>query len=195
MRGRFALTAEIVGRLDQAHAENLLPHAIDGHARGQRMIFGKEPAREAEPIARHRGCHRRQHRRRAGLHAIALLIVRAAVERVGERLLVCALFHDQRHGAAAGDLAQVEIEAVLLAGEFAVGLVGTRKEPLEQALACGGAEVRGGLSKRGGGLGPGAEQAGLGLGQHAAEEPEIGDRSANEVSGPARYRLRFRWIR
>ena len=134
VRGRLALAAEIVGGLDDADAENLLPHAIDGHARGERMIFGKEPARETEPVARHRGCHRRQHCRRAGLHAIALLIVRAAVERVRERLLVCALFHDKSGGAAARDLAEIEIEAVLLGGKLPIGFVGAGEIPLEQAL-------------------------------------------------------------
>ena len=78
------------------------------------------------------------------------------------------------------DLAKVEIEAVLLGSEFAIGLVGTRKEPLEQALARGGGEVGGGLGQGGGGIGPSVKQAGLGLGQHAAEKAEIGDRSANE---------------
>ena len=180
VRGRFALAAEIVGGLDQAHAENLLPHAVDGHARGERVVFGEEPAGEAEAIARQRGGHRRQHRGGAGFHAVALLVVGAAIESVGERLLVRALFHDQRRGAAAGDFAEVEIEAVLLGGELAIGLVGAGEEPLEQVLARSGAEVRGGLGERGGGRGPVAEQARIGFREHAVEEAEIGDGAAGE---------------
>ena len=126
MRRRFALAAEIVGGLHQAHAENLLPHAVDGHARGERVVFGEEPAREAQAIARQCGGHRRQDAGRVGFHAVALLVVGAAVKSVGEWLLVRALFHHQRRGAAARDFAEVEIEAVLFGGEFAIRFVGTQ---------------------------------------------------------------------
>ena len=72
--------------------------------------------------------------RRVGLHAVALLIVCAAVEHVGERLLVGALFHHQRHGRRGSRSAAVEIEPVLFSGEFAIGLAGTRsKVPGAQA--------------------------------------------------------------
>ena len=82
---------------------------------------------------------------------------------MGEWLLVGALFHHQRDGAAAGDFAEVEIEAVLLGGEFAIRFVGAGEEPVEQAPARSGAEIRGGLSERGGGSGPVAEQARFGF--------------------------------
>ena len=180
MRGRFALAAEIVRGLDQAHAENLLPHAVDGHTGGERMLLGEEPLRETEAVARQGGSHRRQDRGRAGFHPVALLVVGAAVEDVGERLLSGALVHHQGNGAAAGDLAKVEIEAVLLRREFPVGLPGTREEPVEQVPARGGREVAGGLGEGRAGIRPGAEQAGFGFGEHAVVEAEIGYAAAGE---------------
>ena len=50
MRGRLALAAEIVGGLDEAGAEDLLPHAVDGDARGERMLRTEQPLGEAEPV-------------------------------------------------------------------------------------------------------------------------------------------------
>ena len=43
MAGRLALDAEVLGGLDQADAEVLLPEAIDGDARGQRVVR-RQPA-------------------------------------------------------------------------------------------------------------------------------------------------------
>src|SRR5262249_32535982 len=59
MAWRFALGAEILSRLDQTGAEQLLPEAIGGHASGQRMLTRHQPAGEAEAVAWSIGGQRR----------------------------------------------------------------------------------------------------------------------------------------
>ena len=58
--GILALHAEVLGGFDDARAEEMLPDAIDLHARGQRMLGGHQPAGEAEPILRRILRQRRQ---------------------------------------------------------------------------------------------------------------------------------------
>ena len=55
----FALSAEILGRLDEAGAEEHLPEAIDRHAGRQRVARVDQPARRAEPVGRRRRLGRR----------------------------------------------------------------------------------------------------------------------------------------
>ena len=93
MRGRISLAPEILGGLHQAHAENLLPHAVDGHARGERLVLAEKPAGEAQAVARQGGGHGRQRLGRVGLNPIPLLVVGAAVKNVCERLLIRAFLH------------------------------------------------------------------------------------------------------
>ena len=50
--GRIALRSEILRRLDQAGAEIQLPVAVDGHARGERMLRAEQPLRQAQAIRR-----------------------------------------------------------------------------------------------------------------------------------------------
>ena len=50
MAGRLALGAEVLRSLDQAGAEVVLPVAIDGHARRQRVRGIDQPLREAQPV-------------------------------------------------------------------------------------------------------------------------------------------------
>ena len=50
MRRRRALRAEVLARLDEAAAEDLLPEPIDGDARDERVVLVDQPAREPEPV-------------------------------------------------------------------------------------------------------------------------------------------------
>ena len=52
MTGPLALHAEVVAGLDQALTEQLLPEAIDHHARGQRMVGLGEPLRQPQAVLR-----------------------------------------------------------------------------------------------------------------------------------------------
>src|SRR4051812_16962252 len=99
MRRRIALAAEIVGGLHDSSPEDLLPHAIDSDAGGERMIRGEEPFRKAQPILRHVGGHRRQNRRGRGFYLLALLVVRAAIKDMRERRAIGALLHHVRESA------------------------------------------------------------------------------------------------
>ncbi len=64
-RGRRA-GAEVLGGLDNAHAENRLPDPVHGHARCEGRTFVHQPAREGEPrrrLARRQRVQRRGHLR------------------------------------------------------------------------------------------------------------------------------------
>ena len=51
MRRRLALNAEILGRLDQAGAEVVLPDPVDDHAGRERVLRRNQPRSQAQPIA------------------------------------------------------------------------------------------------------------------------------------------------
>ena len=59
----LALHAEIFGGLDDAGAEEVLPHAIDLHAGGQRVLGHDQPSGKPESIGRAALGQRRQERR------------------------------------------------------------------------------------------------------------------------------------
>src|SRR5258708_7239964 len=62
----FALLAEILGSADQSLAEKLLPHAIHGYPRGQRVPSADDPLRQSQAIAWELRGHGRQERWRFG---------------------------------------------------------------------------------------------------------------------------------
>jgi len=81
--GRWlALGAEVLGGLDQARAEELLPEAVDGHARGQRVLGVGQPLREPQAVFRRTLGQWRQETRRAALDPVSLAIVLAALEQI-----------------------------------------------------------------------------------------------------------------
>ena len=51
MRRRFGQHAEVVGRAHDPVAEMPLPDPIDDHARGQRVVLRRDPARQLAPAA------------------------------------------------------------------------------------------------------------------------------------------------
>src|SRR6266699_1136694 len=72
MRGASALRAEILGRLDDAASEKLLPEAIHGGARGERIVLANQPACEAEPVRHLALRQRRQRRGRVRIYQVTL---------------------------------------------------------------------------------------------------------------------------
>ena len=52
MAGPLPLRPEVVARLDQAHAEVVLPEAVDRHPGHERVAGVHQPARQAEPVGR-----------------------------------------------------------------------------------------------------------------------------------------------
>ena len=81
VRGPFTLRADVAGSFHETGAKELLPEAIHGHARRERMFGADEPPCEIEAIGgRTAGGQRRQHMRHAGRHRVAALIVLAAFE-------------------------------------------------------------------------------------------------------------------
>src|SRR5262245_20722735 len=99
MRWQLAADAEVAGRSHNASAEHFLPEAVDGDAGRERMIGPHEPLREAEPVLRRIGWHRRHDLRRERLYLIAALAVLAAEKDEGERFALPFLHH-MRDGAA-----------------------------------------------------------------------------------------------
>ena len=78
--GWLALRAEVLGGLHQARAEVVLPVAIDGHARRQRVGWVYQPFRQPQPVAGQVLRHRRQARRNAGRDFFAVVAIVATPE-------------------------------------------------------------------------------------------------------------------
>ena len=49
MGRRLPSGAEVLGSPYQTPAKELLPHAVDGHARRERILFGQDPLGKVEP--------------------------------------------------------------------------------------------------------------------------------------------------
>ena len=60
MAGRGALRAEVLARLDQTAAEELLPEPVDRHAGDQRVGRIDQPAGQPEAVGRQLVAHRMQ---------------------------------------------------------------------------------------------------------------------------------------
>ena len=111
MRRRLTLDAEVVGRLDDSGAEELLPESVHDDAREQRIGAIDHPSREPEPISRQRRRHRRQERWRGGVDKLAGLIVHAAEEQMRCGFRVLPLFEHHRRVGAQLDLAMLAADA------------------------------------------------------------------------------------
>src|SRR5262245_39953970 len=83
MRRPLSTHAEILGGLDQSHAEQHLPEAIDCDPAGERVRRMREPASQAEPIVRRPFRHRRQRGGHAAGYIFARSVVCAALEQEG----------------------------------------------------------------------------------------------------------------
>ncbi len=61
MEGQLALAAELLAGADDAGAEQSLPEAVDGDARGQRVLGAHQPLRQGQAVARGVLGQRREH--------------------------------------------------------------------------------------------------------------------------------------
>ena len=52
MRGQRALIAEVLLGLNNTYSEQPRPEAVHRHPRGQRIVFGDQPFRQTQPVAR-----------------------------------------------------------------------------------------------------------------------------------------------
>ena len=109
MEGMFALQSEVLGSPHESLAEKHLPKVVDGHACGQRVFLGRQPAREAESCAGFAFRPSGESLRDVGAHLVAVLIPDATHkdERVA-RLLALREDHDvefTRGGLGFGKLA------------------------------------------------------------------------------------------
>ena len=103
----FALVAEILERGDEAAAEEGLPLAVHGHAGGQGVRGGEEPAREGQAVGGRILGQAGQEGGHAGLHFFARVQVLAAVIAHGRpRIGGGALAQDQRRLSAGDPFAQ-----------------------------------------------------------------------------------------
>ena len=109
MTGPGAHGAEILGRLDDAGAEELGPHSVHGDARGQRIRARYRPFRQRAPIQRHARRKRRQEMRSCRTHALLAIRVDAAGEhiRISEPGRFLA---DERDSAILGELVQLGVD-------------------------------------------------------------------------------------
>ena len=98
MRRRDALRAKVVLRLHDAAPEKVLPHAIDGHARQERIVAIGDPAGEVEPVPVRLG-QAVQHRRRPRLHLLGRT-GEIALHKPASRARLSALGHHQSRRCA-----------------------------------------------------------------------------------------------
>ena len=97
MRRRRALGAEVLARLDQPAAEDLLPEPVDGDARDERIVRSTSQRARPSRLIAQIVAHGRQRPRRAGVDALALRREAAAhAQLVRGPLEGRALPHDQR---------------------------------------------------------------------------------------------------
>ena len=90
MSGPLAHDAEVFGGFDDAGSEELIPHAIYGHASGERICGAHGPLGQSKAVVRFARWQRRQKVRSIGLYPLSASGVNAARQhmRVGERRLL-----------------------------------------------------------------------------------------------------------
>ncbi len=133
MGGQLSLAAKILLGRDEAAAEVHAPDAIHHDARGERVAAVRQPARQAEPVARLVLREGRQTGGRVARHDLAWRVVPAALEQM-RRPRLTHFLHDH-------DLRHERDERVLLLAKAPE--VGTRRDvrlmvPDEEVLECGG---------------------------------------------------------
>ena len=133
MRRQLARDAEVAAGAHDARAEHLLPEAVDGDARRQRMLRPQQPLGEAEPVARQVRRHRRQGVRRRRLHLVAALVVLAAEQHVRLRLFGTFL-HDVGDGAARLELASSRCSSASFLAKPRRGGVERCQPPVEKLI-------------------------------------------------------------
>ena len=99
MRRHRALGAEVLARLDQTPAEDLLPESVDGDPRDERIVLVDEPAGEAQPVHRQLIAHRMEGRWRARVDPSGPGREAASFAKLVGRLFErWPLLHDERRG-------------------------------------------------------------------------------------------------
>src|SRR5690349_619144 len=99
MRRQLPHDAEIFAGADNASAEYLLPEAVHGHARHERILWPNNPPGETEPVLGQVRRQGRQSVRRIWLDRVTALVVLTSEQHIGHRL-PRPLLHDMSHRAA-----------------------------------------------------------------------------------------------
>ena len=123
MRGPLALAAEILRCADEAFAEAELPEMVHCHARGQRVVGGSQPLREAKPVARRALGERREDSRGLRADALARLIVHAAIQHKGRARFNLHLLHHHDLGFTVEQLGDLLARGTELGQLLGIGLV------------------------------------------------------------------------
>ena len=82
MRRSLPHNPEVIGCLHKSGAEQLIPHAIDGDPRRQRVLGAYRPFRQGQPIVGLTARQRRQVVRCVGLYALGARRVHASRQNV-----------------------------------------------------------------------------------------------------------------
>ncbi len=182
MGGQRAHDAEVFGSLDESLPKEFLPHAIDGHAGGEGVLFADQPAREAEAVLGRVGGEFAQGGGNFGGDLFALLVVLAAEEDVRRRHHVLALFLDVRERAAVLDGLEFRLE-LLLAGGGDLDVRAADPDVVLQELLLG---LRGRLAgKQRPQVVELGEHVGFGARDRAVIEPELLGGPGEEFAGAA----------
>src|SRR5438477_4475018 len=83
MAGPSADDSEIFSRFDESRSKKFSPHAIDRHARRQRIRLADSPLRQSTAVQRSAGRQGRQEMRNAGPHALGSGTKCTAMKNVG----------------------------------------------------------------------------------------------------------------
>ncbi len=173
MRGQLAGHAQVARGFDQARAEHFLPEAIDGDARGQRMIRPQQPLGKAQAVARQIGGEGGQDVGRVGFHLVAPLVVLAAEEDEGHRF-VGLFLHHVGDGGLGLDLGLASFQLTFALGQLAgyFSSIDVSHQPYSSSISLG-VRPSAGLATRKA-IRAGAVQIGdFGGGQGAVVDPQI----------------------
>src|SRR5262245_8307458 len=148
MTGELTLGAEVLARLDQADAEDLLPEPIDGHTGCEGIVVGHQPLRKRQPIDGGPGRRCREGSGRSRSYRITL--VQKVAADVDIRWPGLALAQDRRRRAEGLELTVEVTHFGVVCGPSGIQRTVMRRQLLLQvggSLVCGlgkyGSEVLG----------------------------------------------------
>ena len=175
MRWRRRLRAEIVRRLQNARAEELLPEPIDRDAGEQRVRAIDDPPRQTETVSRQLWRHRRKERGGRRLELLARLVVHPAEQEMRLGFRIAALFQHHRRVRAQFDVAMLDARAGERSRERLIARVTLHEVVQLQRVRLGGRELRAILRRRRSNGRPCRRDARFFLGDDAVENAKVGN--------------------
>ena len=185
MGGLVAHDAEVLRRLRQGRAEELVPEPVHGHAGRQGIPAIDQPAGEVESVGvGTRARQGREHLGGVGVDELAGLGVLAALEHLGGGGRG-VLLHDQRHRPAGLDRVELGVGGLQLGQDGLVGLVDAAVEVAAEHGHDLGLRLGAVLAESGAQFGHLAEGDDIAGVHEGGDEVRRGEHDAGGAGGPA----------